>query len=230
LSAVAVATLGIIGGAGVGAAARLYEDVCARVRAASGRLPRVALWNVPLSDALEHAFTAAEPDPQARAAAEELVAEAFERLLAAGASVVAMPCNGLQPVAARQAERRGVPFVDMVAATIDEARAAGARAAVLIATEATLAGGVYEDRGVEIIAPPAVLRDETAALISRALAGPAPSAAEMEALFTRARQPQACVVVGCTDICGLVAAERAAGLDVIESLRCLAQRCAETLE
>jgi aspartate racemase len=226
----AVPTLGIIGGAGVGAAARLYEDVCARFRAANGALPRLALWNLPLTDALEHAFTATEPDPDTIATAERLIADAFERLLAAGATVVAMPCNGLQPLAAREAERRGAPFVDMVAATIDEARGAGAQAAVLIATDATLAGGVYEDRGVEIIAPPAALRDEAAALISRALAGPPPSAAEMEDLFTRARQPQACVVVGCTDICGLLAAARAADLDVIESLACLARRCAETLE
>jgi aspartate racemase len=223
---VAVPTLGIIGGAGVGAAARFYEDVCARVHAATGGLPRLALWNLPLDDALEHAFTAAEPPPDAIATAERLVAEAFERLLAAGATVVAMPCNGLQPVAAREAERRGVPFVDMVAATVEAARSAGAHAAVLISTDATLAGGVYEDRGVEIKPPPAALREEAAALISRALAGPPPSAAEMEGLFARARQPEACVVVGCTDICGLAAADA----DVIESLACLAKRCAELLE
>jgi aspartate racemase len=220
-----VATLGIIGGAGVGAAARLYEDVCARVHAATGGLPRLALWNLPLSDALEHAFMVPEPDPRALASAEELVAEAFERLAGAGATVVAMPCNSLQGMAAREAGRRGVPFVDMIAATIEEARGTGADAAVLIATESTLAGGIYEQRGVEIIEPPDPLRDEAQALIARAIAGPPPSAAEMTSLFARARQPEACVVVGCTDICGLAAADA----HVIESLGCLAQRCAETL-
>jgi len=222
-------TLGIIGGAGVGAAARLYIDVSARVRELTGSLPRIALWNLPFSDALEHAFTSAQPDAAVRDHAEGLVAEAIERLLAAGATVIAMPCNSLQRAAAREAQRRGAPFIDMIAATLDAARARGADAAVLIATDATHAGGVYENHGIEIVAPPAGLHDETAALIAQAVHGPPPSAARMERLVERARRPQAAVVLGCTDICGLIDADRAAQLDLVESLGCLTERCARAL-
>ena len=52
-------TLGIIGGAGVGAAAQLYIDVCARFRAATAALPQIAIWNLPLSDELERSFLGA---------------------------------------------------------------------------------------------------------------------------------------------------------------------------
>ena len=58
--------LGIIGGAGVGAAAQLYIDVAARFRAATTRLPQIALWNVPLSDDLERSFLGGGADAASR--------------------------------------------------------------------------------------------------------------------------------------------------------------------
>ena len=100
--------LGIIGGAGVGAAARLYIDVSSLVRSATGGLPRIALWNLPLTDAIEQAFTAASPAAQTRALVEGLIAEAFDRLGEAGATVIAMPCNSLQRSAAPRPRRSGV--------------------------------------------------------------------------------------------------------------------------
>ena len=217
--------LGIIGGAGVGAAARLYIDVAAGVRAATGSLPRIALWNVPFGDSLEHAFTSAAPDPELIEIAERLVAEAIDRLLAAGAAAIAMPCNSLQQAASREAERRGIPFIDMIAATMDAARASGNRSAVLIATETTRAAGFYEGYDMPIVAPPSALRQETSSLIARAVGGPLPGAAEMRSLVERARIPGASVVLGCTDICGLLEADAVAELAVVESLGCLVERC-----
>ena len=221
--------LGIIGGAGVGAAARLYIDVGALVRAATGALPRIAIWNLPLDDEIEHAFTASSPPPSMLARVDKLIGEAFDRLAQAGATVVAMPCNSLQRSAAAEAGRRGVPFIDMIAATAEAARAGGARSAVLIATDATHAGGVYEGYGIEIVAPPTELHAETLALIAAAVEGPPPDAALLEGLVERARRPPAPVVLGCTDICGLIAPSRAASLGVVESLGCLAERCAVAL-
>jgi aspartate racemase len=222
------ATLGIIGGAGPGASARLYLDVAARLRAATGRLPQIVLWNLPLTDEIERSLVGGEPDGDAAMAATRLVAQGVERLLAAGATVIAMPCNSLAQTAARESERRGVPFVDMIAATLDAVRASGHRAAVLLATEATYAGGFYEGPDVEILAPPPVVRQELAALIQRGVGG-ALSAAELRDLVERARRPGACVVLGCTDICGLLDAEAAAEAAVVESLACLVASCAERL-
>jgi len=221
--------LGIIGGAGVGAAARLYIDLSARVRAATGSLPRIALWNLPLSDAVEHAFTGAQPDTELVALAEGLVGEAIDRLAAAGAGAIAMPCNSLQRAAAHAAAARGVPFIDMIAATMDAARSSGSRAAVLIATEATRAGGFYEGYDMAIIAPTASVREQASGLIARSVTGPLPSADEMRGLVERARVGDAPVVLGCTDICGLLDADAGAAGEVVESLGCLVERCAEFL-
>ena len=213
--------LGVIGGAGVGAAARLYELVCARVRAQTGALPRLALWNLPLSDALEHSITHGVADAEV----DRLLAEALDRLLAAGAGVIAMPCNSLQVAAAREAARRGVPFVDMIEAT---ARAAGEHA-VLIATEGTIAGGFYEGRGVKLAVPAPELQREVGELIGRALHGSPPGALEMRDFMARACRPGATVIVGCTDLCGLLNAADAAELDVVESLGVLADTVADVL-
>jgi aspartate racemase len=220
--------LGIVGGAGVGAAARLYIDVAARVRAATGSLPSIALWNLPFSDEIERSFIGGDADGDGAMAAERLVAESVERLLAAGATVIAMPCNSLQGCAARESRRHGVPFIDMIAATLDAVRASGRGSAVLLATEATYAAGFYEGHDVEIIAPPTALREELAALIMRGVEGRL-SAGELRDFVQRAHRPEASVVLGCTDICGLLDGEAAIDANVVESLACLAGRCADSL-
>jgi aspartate racemase len=225
---VAEGTLGIIAGAGVGASVRLYADVAAGFRARAGSLPRIVLWNAPFSDALEHAFVGGRADGEEARAAERLVAEAIDRLLDAGATAIAMPCNSLQLAAAREAELRGAPFIDMVAATLDAVRESGHDAAVLIATEATEASGIYEGHGVEILPTPVELRAELASLIGRAVAGPAPSDVELRSLVERARSADAAVVLGCTDICGLLDSS-AADAPVVDSLACLVGRCVDTL-
>lgn len=222
--------LGIIGGAGVGAAAELYVDVSARFRAATAALPKIAIWNLPLSDELERSFLGAGADPAAVAQAEALVAESVDRLAAAGATVVAMPCNALQRVAARESERAGLPFVDMIAATVQAVSALGYGEAVLLATSTTYAAGHYDGHGVEMAVPSEEDRADLAVLISRLAGGPPPTGAELLALIERVRRPDAAVVIGCTDICGLLdAGLAAAGGPLVESLGCLAERCCEAL-
>jgi aspartate racemase len=207
-------TLGIIGGAGVAAAARLYSDVAAGFRALHGRLPAIAPWNLPLSDDLEHAFVSGVG-----------VAEATERLLDARATVIAMPCNSLQRVAASEAERRGVAFVNMIDATLEPLRTSNCDRALLLATETTYATGIY-GYGVELVPPSPPLREELSGFIVRAVQEASASApAELSEIIERARQPGVPVVIGCTDICGLLAAEEG----VVESLACLAAICVERL-
>jgi aspartate racemase len=217
-------TLGIIGGAGVGAAAQLYVDVSARVRAATGALPRIALWNIPATDAVLRAVGAADGDPELRATAERLVAQAVDRLLDAGATVIAMPCNSLQRVAVREAARAGVPFIDMIAATIEAALKTGARRGVLISTASTQANGEYEGLGLKIVPLQQELRGEADELIHGAVAR-MPIGDRLQRLIDAARRPDACVLLGCTDICGLVNADE----DVVESLPCLTDRCAQAM-
>jgi len=221
--------LGIIGGAGVGAAAQLYIDVAARFRAATTRLPQIALWNVPLSDDLERSFLGSGADAEATAAAEVLVAQAVDHLVDAGATVIAMPCNALQGVAARESERAGLPFVDMIDATVEAVRALGHREAVLLATSTTYAAGHYDGHGVEMTPPPPDRLAELAELIGRLGTSRPPTAHELLELIEHVSRPGAGVVLGCTDICGLIDPGTASAAGVVESLACLADAAAEAL-
>ena len=222
-------TLGIIGGAGVGAAAQLYIDVSARFRAATTRLPQIALWNLPMSDDLERSFLGGGSDASAAAAAQALVAQAVDRLADAGATVIAMPCNSLQRVAARESERAGLPFVDMIEATVAAGQTLGYREAVLLATATTYAAGHYDGHGVEMTEPAPDQLAELNVLLGRLIAGPPPTAPELLDLVERVRRPGACVVLGCTDICGLINSDTAAAAAVVESLACLADAATEAL-
>ncbi len=222
-------TLGIIGGAGVGAAAQLYIDVSARFRAATTRLPQIALWNLPMSDDLERSFLGGGADASAAAAAQALVAQAVDRLADAGATVIAMPCNSLQRVAARESERADLPFVDMIVATVAAAQALGYGEAVLLATATTYRAGDYDGHGIEMTQPSPDHRAELAGLIGRLIAGPRPSAEELLDLIERVRRPDACIVLGCTDMCGLIDPDTARAAAVIESLACLADAATEAL-
>jgi aspartate racemase len=214
--------LGIVGGAGVGASARLYEDVAVRVRRRSGQFPSIVIWSAPFGDALEAPFLAGDPDKDDIRAVVELVSEGVQRLVEAGATSVAMPCNTLQGVAETACMRVGVPFVDMIEATLEAVRVAGWTHAVLLATEATYALGAYE-RGDIVLAPP-VGKDErtrVALAIEAAIAGGAPAEAKLRALVNRVRVPGGGVVLGCTDLCGRLGPEDG----VIDSLACLAGAC-----
>jgi aspartate racemase len=222
--------LGIIGGAGVGAAARLYADVAAHFRASAGHLPRIALWNAPFSDALEHAFVGGAAGGEEVQAAEDLVAEAVERLLAVGVTAIAMPCNSLHGAAADACALRGAPFVDMIAATLDATRDRGYDSALLFATAATYAAGLYEGHGIQIVIPSAEIRAQLGAVIVSVVEAPHPDAPDaLLALIEAARLPGTAVVLGCTDICGLLSPEVATAANVIESLGALAGRCVATL-
>jgi aspartate racemase len=216
--------LGIIGGAGVGAAARLYEDVSAAYRHAHGGLPAIALWNLPFTDAIEQAFVAAQADEAAIREAEGLVGEAVDRLGAAGATVIAMPCNALQRVAAREADRAGIPFIHMIEAAIADVRDRGADAAVLLATPTTYATGIYEGYGVELEVPAAEVRAELGPLIAQAVEGTPLAPSDLERVVAHARKPPLPVIIGCTDVCGVISAP-----DVIDSLGSLTARCVERL-
>ena len=55
---------------------------------------------MPFGDELDQAFVAGEPDAATASRARALLEEAVERLIGAGAGVIAMPCNALAAAAA----------------------------------------------------------------------------------------------------------------------------------
>ena len=117
-------TLGILGGMGPAATVAFLERVQALTPAGRDQ---------------DHIRVIADINPQVpdrntdAAAAEAVLGEMAVRLRDAGAQVLAMPCNTAH-VFAGAVRSAGLPFIDMVDATVDAARATGARTVGVLAT------------------------------------------------------------------------------------------------
>lgn len=152
------------------------------------------------------------------------------RLVDAGAGLVVMPCNTAHLWFEPLARSLGLPMLHLVDAALDEAEAAIAPGAAigLLATEATLASGLYTGRGAprSWLLPTA---EEIAALVAPGIAavkagdlslGAGRLAAAAAALAQRGAQA---IVLGCTEI-PLVLDDARSPVPVIDATAALARR------
>ena len=146
--------VGVIGG--MGPAATL--DFLVKLHHATGATKesehlRVITDNNPRHADRNAAMNATGPSPA------PLLAQTARGLAAAGAEVLAMPCNAANSWAAEIVAATPLPFVSMIDAAVAAVRAAvpGAHTVGLLAVEATQVSGIYHrgfaDAGIEVIAP-----------------------------------------------------------------------------
>lgn len=157
-----------------------------------------------------------------------------QRLVAAGAQVVVMPCNTAHLWFEGVQEALGLPMLHLVDAAVDEVltRVTDGHQVGLLATEATIASGLYarrsrdDGRVVDWLLPTA---DEMRALVTPGIAavkggrldvGGRLLATAVSALHARGA---AAIVLGCTEI-PLVVDERSAGLPVLDATAALARK------
>lgn len=159
----------------------------------------------------------------------ELAAMAL-RLKAAGAEILAMPCNTAH-AQKWGIEAAGLPFIDMIAATVQAAKGFDARTVGVLATPGgeTLYRSVLEAEG----ARPLILEgDDRAAFmdcvyaVKRGETGPA-RRAEMRRLADALNQAGAdAVIAGCTEVPLLLASQDVA-VPLVDSAEVLARRCVD---
>ena len=154
-------TIGVIGGMGPAATA----DFLGRLVAAAGAArdedhPRVLVDSNPRVPDRNAARTGTGPSPG------PVLADMARGLVAAGAEVLAMPCNAAHgwasdvraAVAGRSARTApGAVFIDMIDAAVTQAAASGARHVGVLAIGATLDARLYHDRlgarGITVLEP-----------------------------------------------------------------------------
>jgi aspartate racemase len=155
------------------------------------------------------------------------------RLADAGAGLVVMPCNTAHLWFDELQQALGLPMLHLVDAAIDDAAAAageGARIG-LLATDATLASGLYVNRkaAVRWLLPTArEMLDCVMPGIAAVKAGDLPRGAELLLAAARAlkRRGAAAQVLGCTEI-PLVLDGDNAPLPVIDATAALARRAVD---
>jgi len=141
--------LGIIGGLGPKATAKFYsrlmDDVSHR---ANGSLPRLVMYNVPMSPRIENAFLSGDVGQQSpeRLEVRNLLSEAVAFFCRNGVSAVVMPCNTLQEELAIICSEMRMTYIDMIDETVGAAFAAGMRRVLILGTSSTCQADVYGRR------------------------------------------------------------------------------------
>lgn len=144
--------IGILGGMGPLATVDLFEKITLHTAAdCDQQHPRVCIdsnTNIPdRTEALLHG--GASP-------VEELVKSA-QRLEAAGADFLIMPCNTAHCFYQELSKRTRLPVLNMIAVTREALKSRGVRRAGLLATDGTVQSGIYQstfaDSGIELLVP-----------------------------------------------------------------------------
>lgn len=217
-------TVGVIGGMGPDATIHLMRRVLDSVQAAddSDHVPLLVDSNTQVPSRIKALIERDGADPA------PVLARMAQRLEAAGAEALVMPCNTAHHYAARICESVSIPFISMVEETCDAiaARYPGAKVGVLASPAVTMTG-VYNAplarRGLEAVAP----RDEDALLAAiRALKRSARDVGAIDALGWAARDVSgrgARVALVCCSEFSIVSGKIAAPIPIVDSIDVLVE-------
>lgn len=197
--------VGVLGGMGPDATVDFFAKLVAATPAAREQEHlRVLIDNDPGVPDRSAAIAGTGPSPAPRLAAMA------RGLIAQGAEVLAMPCNTAHAWAdAIVAAAGDVPFLDLIGTTVaaTRARLPGVRAVGLLATDGTLAAGLYDRAyaadGVRALAPdPEDQRRAMAAIYAVKRGGDlVAAAADLRAVAARLAAAGAeAVVAACTEV------------------------------
>ena len=223
-----VKTLGIIGGLGPMATAYLLQLVIEMTDAKTDQehLDVIVFDRPNVPDRTAHILDRSKPSPLP---SMTQTAKALENL---GAGVLCAPCVTSHFFYKELSESIAIQFVNMVAETAAELKAAGRKKAGILATTGTVRTGLFQT-AFEAAGLEAAIPDESGQALVMSLiyddikagksAGPEKFQRAAEPLFSAGCD---CVVLGCTEL-SLVKKEL--GLDgrYLDALEVLAKRCVE---
>ena len=134
--------VGILGGLGPEATVLLMQKVIAAVPARDDgdHVPLIVDQNPQVPSRIRHLIEGSGEDPT------PVLVEMARRLEGAGAEALAMPCNTAHHYASAIAESVSIPFIDMVALSVEQARTrVGAKGQVgILASPATRRIGLFD--------------------------------------------------------------------------------------
>lgn len=198
--------LGIVGGLGPMATARLYLDICQRVHAASSVTPAIMIASVRMPRAIEESFIAAVPCAESKRMLRAGIRAAVEHLAAAGANAVCAACNTVQPLFITEAVRSGVTAIGMADAAMAAAQQGGYHSALVLASASTRRLDVYgpaaSARGISLAYPDALEQETIARAILSSTHHQATSEVTQALACVCRRYERAvnCILLGCTDL------------------------------
>lgn len=195
-------TLGLLGGMSAESTTLYYQELNRLVRERLGGMhsAQLIIWSIDFAPMAE-LQAAGNWD-----AAGAQLAQAAQRLEAAGAEAILICANTMHLVAPQVQAAIGVPVIHIADATADAVKAAGCSKPLLLATRFTMEKSFYRDRlaqaGIEASTPDQADRDRLHAIIYDELVRGVisqSSKAEVLAMIARAGDCDS-VIFGCTEI------------------------------
>jgi len=212
--------VGILGGMGPEATVALMSRILAATPAAedADHVPLIVDQNPQVPSRIAHLIDGTGEDPGPTLAAMA------RRLAQAGAEALAMPCNTAHHYAAAIRAATPLPFLDMVALTVTEARATGVTEVAVLCSPATRSAGVFDAPCAAAGLTPRYAPDDAPMLAAiRAIKARSDVAAARLTLEMAART-LGCplVIVACTEF-SLIADSLPRGTQAIDTLDVLAR-------
>lgn len=228
---------GIVAGLGPRATVGFYAALMDNVtRKAQGRLPRLLIYNVAMSPAIENAFLQGAVDQTAapRQQVRNLLNEAVQHFVNNRVTTVAMACNTLQDELTTLCKNSGLVNLNMIDATANAISRRNAKRVLILGTASTYGDDLYGQRlqqhGIECIYPDNNQQDFIETYIRFALDQNIGYTAKQQ--FAVKVQEMAnetgvdSAVLACTDLSGDLD-ETDHGLMIFDSLQLLAQASTE---
>jgi aspartate racemase len=226
--------LGIAGGLGPAATARLYRSIVSHITVLAPRAyPRIVIESVPIEREVECAFVQGQETRTHAARAREHLRAAIGHLQIAGAEILALPCNTLQEMFLELCVELNATSVDMVGATLNAVDQRGCRRPLLLATESTYERGLYSRvamlRGGTLVHPDDEQRRAIATCIDEVLGRASDHQSRKNAELVVKRIVESMdgqidgIILGCTDLSFL---DKSFDRCAVDSLEALADACA----
>lgn len=219
--------IGILGGMGPAATADFYSKLVALTPAARDQdHPKVVIWADPTVPDRTLALTEGGPDPT------PWLVHGAQRLRAAGATMLALPCNTAHAFLPAVSEALGLPVVHMIDEVARAIRSSmpQVRTVGVLATTGTVHAGLYQrwlaDAGIEVVVPSEHVQQTLVMPAVRAIKGGDHGAAVTHQLASAAahltERGAALTVTGCTEI-PLALTESDTSCPLMDPARVLAQ-------
>lgn len=223
-------TIGLLGGMSWESTVSYYQLINEAVKERLGGLhsAKILLHSVDFAE-IEACQSSGDWDRSA-----DILAQAAQGLVGAGADFIVICTNTMHKVAPQIQERSGVPLLHIAEVTARALLDRGVRRAALLGTRYTMTQDFYKGKlaqaGVEVLVPSEADMDTVNRVIfdelCRGVISPDSRAAFLEIIGTLAQQGAQGVVLGCTEI-GLLIGQGDTDLPVFDTTRIHACAAAE---
>ncbi|QPZ39598.1 aspartate/glutamate racemase family protein [Paramicrobacterium chengjingii] len=218
--------VGILGGMGPAATVDFYDKLIKATPATKDQDHlRVVIWADPTVPDRTKALRSGGLDPT------PWLDRGVENLVASGAEILVVPCNTIHAYLPAVVRDKNIHFISIIDAAVQQAQQAASAGKVgLLATQATLESGVYQEalgeRGFETVVPSRRIQSRLMQVIYQVKAGDTGEAVRnvtASILDDLAAQGVTAVIAACTEISVLVS-DLTASIPVIDPSHALALR------